>query len=148
MLPLFFPLQFNSYIGFIMVNFWDTIIHFKYTEFDSPDDVLSGLNMNHYLIRILDCMRDIMQLPFIINSGFRTASHNQKINGRNNSAHLKGLAVDIKSLSNRFNFTLIELCISLKISRIGIYESHIHIDCDYSLPHPLIWWGKPYQPPH
>ena len=69
--------------------------YFNLSEFDSPDQAGSGAYMNPDFLRKLDKARGIAGIPFRINSGYRTEAHNRKVGGVNDSAHLKGLAVDI-----------------------------------------------------
>lgn len=125
--------------------FWNTIQYFKFTEFDSPDEVLSGKKMNHEFIKFLDTLRWLSGVMFYVNSGYRTKRYNTKIKGSENSAHLRGLAADICAESNFTKNYILKACFIMGIPRIGIYEKHIHIDCDLSLPHPIVWWGKPYK---
>ena len=51
--------------------------YFKLTEFDSPDEVGSGYKMDKEFLIKLDYARGIAGIPFKINSGFRTKSHNK-----------------------------------------------------------------------
>ena len=69
--------------------------YFNYEEFDSPDVQGSGQLMNEQLLHMLDAARKEYGKPIIINSGYRTEAHNEKVGGKPNSSHLKGLAVDI-----------------------------------------------------
>ena len=43
----------------------------------------------------LDRAREVAQIPFKINSAWRSAEENKDAGGKPNSSHLKGLAVDI-----------------------------------------------------
>ena len=69
--------------------------YFNLTEFDSPDEVGSGYRMDKDFLYRLDTARGIAGIPFKINSGYRTESHNAFVGGRVGSIHKKGLAVDI-----------------------------------------------------
>jgi len=51
---------------------------FKSTEFDSPDVPGSGKNMQHSTLLMLCEARKIADVPFKINSGFRSKAHNKK----------------------------------------------------------------------
>ena len=43
----------------------------------------------------LQVVRDLFGKPVIINSGYRTASHNRAVGGAPDSMHIKGMAADI-----------------------------------------------------
>lgn len=114
---------------------WSTIKYFKRDEFDSPDLPGSGDNMNEDFIKKLDEARREAGIPFIINSGFRTTQHNNKVGGEKNSSHLMGLACDIKVKNNRDRRIIINALIRVGLNkRIGIGSTFIHVDADYHKP--------------
>ena len=70
--------------------------YFSYSEFDSPDEIGTGVKMSAALLTMLDEARDIAGVPFIITSGYRTEYYNSLLrNSKPDSSHLEGLAVDI-----------------------------------------------------
>ena len=113
--------------------------HFDSDEFDSPDQPGSGKQMNELFIETLENARSLTSLPFIISSGFRTKNHNKKVSGVKNSSHLKGIACDIFCTTARDRFILINALIEGGFQRIGIAETFIHVDIDYSKPYPSIF---------
>lgn len=120
-------------------RFFPHLRHFTVTEFDSPDAPNSGLFMDNQLLIMLDEARSQAQIPFIINSGYRTKEHNIKVNGRLDSSHLKGLAVDIRAIGSRERFQILSSLISVGFNRIGIKGSFIHVDIDYNKPINVTW---------
>ena len=95
-----------------------------------PEEVV-GLDPE--FVAKLDQARHIAGFPFIITSGFRTPEKNQSIPGSiPNSAHLKGLAVDLK-VENSHEVSLI--CDSAKA--VGITRRIVYVDVD-----------KDFQPVH
>ena len=56
--------------------------NFKLEEFDSPDFKGSGKNMDADFMQLLDRARTEAGIPFKINSGYRTESHNAKVGGK------------------------------------------------------------------
>lgn len=104
--------------------------HFKLKEFDSPDEPGSGARMSHEFLDMLDAARSIAGVPFRINSGYRTAKHNKKIGGVQNSSHLRGLAADISCTSSDQRFRILAALIAVGFTRIGIHRSFIHVDND------------------
>ena len=113
--------------------------HFFISEFDSPDLKGSGQLMDKTFLSMLDDARGIANIPFKINSGFRTKEHNKKVGGVKSSSHLKGLACDISCVDSRSRFTVINALISVGFHRIGISSSFIHVDLDYDKPQNVIW---------
>lgn len=61
---------------------------------DGTDKVLIDLD----LVKVLQKIREKLGVPITINSGYRTASHNAKVNGAPNSLHLQGRAADIVAM--------------------------------------------------
>ena len=123
-------------------EFWKTIQYFKCSEFDSPDVVSSGENMNWDFVRFLDCARHMCNFPFLVKSGFRTLKENISSGGSDNSAHLRGFAADVTAWTSQRKYKIIKVSVRLGIKRIGVYVGHIHLDIDASLPSDVIWYGK------
>ena len=119
---------------------------FNTKEFASPDDPESGINMDYNFMLKIMSLRCFVNRPFVINSGFRTKEHNQSLIARGyeaspDSAHLKGLAVDIKITDSSFLYGIIKYALFLKFKRIGIAKTFIHLDMDEGLnkPQEVIW---------
>ena len=106
--------------------------YFKFEEFDQPGMPGSGKEfMDIRLIMILDNMRHRSQLPYKINSGYRSQEYNDTLkNSSKNSSHIKGKAVDISAPDSKTRYSIIEAALHFGIQRIGIGASFIHIDID------------------
>ena len=91
-----------------------------------------------FLIK-LDRAREVAQIPFKINSAYRTPEHNAKIGGKPNSSHLKGLAVDISVTNSRQRFIVLKALLDTGFNRIGIAKSFIHVDDDKSKDSQVVW---------
>ena len=91
-----------------------------------------------FLIK-LDRAREVAQIPFKINSAYRTPEHNAKIGGKPNSSHLKGLAVDISVTNSRQRFIVLKALIQVGFNRIGIAKNFIHVDDDKSKDSEVVW---------
>jgi hypothetical protein len=124
--------------------------HFNLSEFDSPDSVGSGKNMNPKFLEMLDEAREIIEIEhnqqnpnnkivFKLNSAFRTEKHNKKVNGKSNSSHLKGYAADISAIYPEHRFKIVNALIKVGFNRIGIAKTFIHCDNDPSKPVNVIW---------
>ena len=99
--------------------------YFTYEEFDSPDVQGSGQMMSEDLILILESIRNELGKPVIITSGYRTEAHNEKVGGKPNSSHLKGLAADIACKDSKYRFELIRELIEHGIDRIGVSDTFV-----------------------
>lgn len=115
------------------------LTHFTLDEFDSPDLKGSGANMDDTFLSMLDDARNIAGIPFNINSGYRTRSHNKKVKGSSDSSHLKGLAVDISCTDSRSRFIILDALKSVGFNRIGIAKTFIHVDLDFDKSQRVIW---------
>ena len=115
------------------------MVHFFISEFDSPDLKGSGQLMDETFLSMIDEARSIANVPFKINSGFRTVEHNKKIGGKSNSSHLKGLAADISCTTSRERFLILEALIMVGFTRIGIAKSFIHCDIDVDKASRVVW---------
>ena len=117
---------------------WETK-NFKSSEFDQRGMPGSGDRMNMNFIDKLEKCRELAGIPFKINSGYRSPETNKLVGGASESAHLRGLAADIKVADGRQRFQIIEAAIKVGFIRIGVSASFIHLDSDPSLPQDVIW---------
>ena len=99
-------------------------------EFNQPGVPESWRKMDINLLMLVDKMRHRADIPFKITSAYRDAEYNRSINGVENSAHIKGKALDIAATDSRSRYLIIEAAIYYGIQRIGIANSFIHIDID------------------
>jgi zinc D-Ala-D-Ala carboxypeptidase len=58
-----------------------------------------------------------------------------------NSAHGRGLAVDIRCRDSHTRFRILRGLLHVGFNRIGIYDRHCHVDYDSSLPQQVAWLG-------
>jgi uncharacterized protein YcbK (DUF882 family) len=109
---------------------WDQIKHFKPSEFDDPTKPGSGEAMRWEIVSKLDMMREKTGLMMIVNSGFRTEAHNNRVGGVDSSAHTGGWAADISVRDSRQRFLLRKAALAVGINRIGTAKTFLHFDCD------------------
>ncbi|MDR1975579.1 MAG: peptidase M15 [Campylobacteraceae bacterium] len=105
--------------------------HFNASEFTCRCGC--GLNnISLLLVEKLERARVACGCKFIITSGCRCEKHNTKVGGVENSAHLKGYAVDIAL--PQIDRVVIILALRKEFNRIGIGKTFIHVDIDPALP--------------
>lgn len=112
--------------------------HFELSEFDSPDKPGSGIHMRYRLLEMLDEAREIAGVEFIVNSGYRTPSHNKKVGGIKDSAHVGGWAADIHT-PQKHKEKILSAIVEVGFKRIGVYPTFIHVDIDPDKPTPARW---------
>ena len=117
---------------------------FTRKEFDSPDVVGSGDNMNPDFIKMLAVMRRLCAFPFKINSGYRTPEHNRKIGGAKGSLHVRGLAADIHAPNGQMKYAIVQAAMLIQMRGIIVYENFVHVDNrpHDEFPEPLLLRGK------
>jgi uncharacterized protein YcbK (DUF882 family) len=95
------------------------------------------------LLVSLELLRLKYNKPIIITSGFRCKEHNAKVGGGKNSAHVLGLAVDVK-VSGADAYYLVRDAIAMGFTGIGVKQKgesrFIHLDISQeSFNRPMIW---------
>lgn len=102
-------------------------------DFFSPEEV-DGLDPA--LVSRLDKARGFAGVPFIITEGLGAGGSHTP-----NSAHQRGLAVDIRCSSSRNRMKIVASALIAGFRRIGVYDRHVHLDVDDTLPQDVIWVG-------
>ena len=113
--------------------------YFNSLEFDSPDEPGSGEKMDLPFINRLVSARILYGQKMEINSGFRTEKHNKRVGGKDNSAHLRGFAADIRINNSTERLLLIKALLDVGFTRIGVANTFIHVDNDPFLPQNALW---------
>ena len=74
-------------------------------------------------------LRNTLERPVYVTSGYRCFEYNQKVGGVVNSYHCIGLAADIKVKDINL-ITLLEICENIDFAGIGFYEkkNFLHLD--------------------
>tara|TARA_R100000654_G_scaffold20855_2_gene42080 strand:- start:7602 stop:8069 length:468 start_codon:yes stop_codon:yes gene_type:complete len=117
------------------------IKYFSLSEFDSPDDKGSGVNMDLNFVRLLDEARELADTSFVITSGYRTPKHNTSVKGSRSSSHMNipCNACDIAVKDSSARYKIISSLLKVGISRIGIGKNFIHCDTDLKKSQNVIW---------
>jgi len=96
-------------------------------------------NMDHILMASLVRLEMSLGKELEYNSGYRCPECNKLAGGEKNSAHLRGLAVDIKCLFSRPRYFLKKAAYAVGFRRIGTGHNIIHLDVDTSLDQDVEW---------
>ena len=110
--------------------------NFSKSEFDSKDGALMPSKVLHnikILAEQLQELRDYLNKPITINSGYRSPKHNRASNGVRNSKHVLGMAADItvQGLTTKKVHEAIEILIMDKAmlqGGLGLYPTFLHYD--------------------
>ena len=110
--------------------------NFSKKEFDSKDGAKMPDNILVNVVKLacnLQRLRDVIGKPIIINSGYRSPSHNAKVGGSPNSQHLAGKAADIRvigmkpyDLAQEINKLI--TAGEMMQGGLGIYDTFVHYD--------------------
>lgn len=101
--------------------------HFDESEFSDFS------KMQPKLLARLDNARHEAGVPFDLTSTYREGDE---------KSHGRGYAVDIACTKSRARWHILRGLIAAGFTRIGIYDLHIHADCDPSLAPEVVWLGK------
>jgi len=129
-------------------------LHSRWKYFSEDELRCQGtgqINMNETFMERLIELREKLDKPMVISSGYRSEAHNIAIGGSKNSAHLKGCAVDVVC-SGHLAYEIVKLAMELEFSGIGVKQNgvhakrFIHIDTmprhSITSPRPWIWSYK------
>ena len=95
--------------------------------------------MHPRFLERIDDAREIAGVPFSINSGWRCKKHNAEVGGGDKSAHLKGLAADIRADDSSHRYHILKGLFEAGFARIGIGNGFIHCDDDREKPPAMAW---------
>lgn len=103
--------------------------NFKVKEFSCKDgsDVVF---ISPKLVLILQSIRDYFGKPVTINSGYRTAAYNKKIDGAAYSQHMYGTAADIRidGIKPEDVAAIARKFLGNNKGGVGIYSTFTHVD--------------------
>lgn len=100
--------------------------NFVLVEFASRDGADKVL-VHPALVSLLETIREHFGRPVIVNSGYRSPSHNRRVGGAKNSRHVMGLAADIvvKGIPPAEVAAYVE---TLEPGGLGRYANFVHVD--------------------
>ncbi len=101
-------------------------------------------NFSNITKQKLNLARKLAGIPFVLTSACRCIKHNKKEGGGEDSAHISTLeieceAVDIRAVSSRSRFLIVDALIKAGFTRIGIDKEFIHADTSETKS-PQVFW--------
>lgn len=110
--------------------------NFNKKEFESKDGAKMPDNILVNVAKLacnLQRLRDAIGKPILINSGYRSPSHNAKVGGSPNSQHLLGKAADIRVIGMNTGELALEINKLITAGEmmqggLGIYDTFVHYD--------------------
>lgn len=113
--------------------------YFAEREFQRCSPSCSLQDMTQEAMDAFDAVRERAGIPLVINCAFRSQEW-EKARGRSgNSAHTKGVALDIRANSSATRMNIVSAALAEGITRIGIGNGFVHLDIDNTLPQGVMW---------
>lgn len=113
--------------------------YFAPVEFERCTPRCTIEQMDAAFLERLDAVREAAGIPLVLNCAYRSREWDLARGRSGNSAHTRGLAVDIICVSSADRWRIIRAAIQCGITRIGIGRTFIHLDADPSLPQGVVW---------
>lgn len=111
----------------------DLTAHFSRREFvcRGNDCCNQSAPISLQLVDALEMLREAVERPLIVASGFRCRKHNATVGGASNSQHTFGLAADIivpRDMDIEVMIALAKLIPAFATGGIGRYGGFVHLD--------------------
>lgn len=113
--------------------------YFQDAEFRRCVPSCSIDQMEPGFLELLDAVREIAGIPLVLNCAYRSKAREKKMGRSGNSAHTRGLAVDIRCNTSANRYKIVAAALGCGIRRIGIGKTFVHLDNDTSLPQGVMW---------
>lgn len=97
--------------------------------------------MDAEFLEKLQWARTLSNCPYDLSSAIRCERHNRDEGGLENSSHVNGFAVDIRTPNSRIRFRVLYGLIKAGFTRIGVYKTFIHVDADDSKVPEVVWYN-------
>lgn len=98
------------------------------------DAEIAGLD-HGFVARLIEARR-LAMTPFVLTETVAKGGSHVA-----NTAHARGLAVDIRAHDSVTRFKIVKALLDAGFTRIGVYSKHLHADVDESLPQGVLWFG-------
>ena len=116
-----------------------TAKYFAPAEFKKCSPACSIDDMDADFLKLLDAVREKARIPLVLSCAYRSKVYDKAKGRSGNSAHTRGLAVDIVCNASRTRYRIVRAALECGITRIGIGRTFVHIDADPTLDPDVIW---------
>lgn len=113
--------------------------YFKESEFKACTPSCSLQDMKQHTMNKLDMARELAGIPFVINSAYRSPEWERAHGRTGTGGHAHGCAVDIRCNTSANRFKIIDACLAVGFTRIGIGKTYVHVDDDSTQAQNVIW---------
>lgn len=113
--------------------------YFKASEFQKCTPACSINDMDKHFLEVLDNVRELAGIPLVLNCAYRSKVYDLSKGRTGNSAHTRGLAVDIRCNTSANRYKIVSSALTAGITRIGIGKTFVHLDIDTTLPKNVIF---------
>lgn len=113
--------------------------YFSEKEFKRCNPPCSLQDMDANAMAMFDRVRELAGIPLVINSAYRSTDWEKKQGRSGNSAHTRGLALDIRCTSSANRYKILEALFEVGCQRIGVGRTFVHADFDKELPQNVVW---------
>ena len=100
--------------------------YFALSEFNCQETDENEMQ-DEFLMK-LDKLREACGFPFVVTSGFRSTNHSNERHKEKAGTHAQGIAADIRAISGKEKYKIIEQAIALGFAGIGVAGTFIHVD--------------------
>ena len=84
--------------------------------------------MDTQFLMMIDELREKLNKPLRVSSGFRCPSHNSKVSGTGETGpHTTGMAIDL-AVDRTFAYETLKIAMAMGFTGIGIASSFVHVD--------------------
>lgn len=113
--------------------------YFSPAEFKRCTPSCSIKDMDPDFLELLDQIREDAGIPLVLTCAYRSKAWELEKGRSGNSAHTRGLAVDIRCNTSANRYAIIDAALANNVRRIGVGKTFVHIDADTSLPQDVFW---------
>lgn len=113
--------------------------YFNASEFRRCSPACSIDQMDPAFLALLDKVREAAGIPLVLNCAYRSVAYEKKKGRSGNSAHTRGLAVDIRCNTSANRYKIIRAALECGVNRLGVGKTFVHLDNDKTLVQGVIW---------
>lgn len=120
---------------------WNNIRYFTKAELACRCGKCGGKEqMDEAFVMQLDRLRERLDRPLTITSGYRCPLHPEEAKKDHPGAHANGTAADIAVSGGKERYKVISVAMELGFVGIGVANSFIHVDSGHSYAaRPVVW---------